>query len=252
MVALLAVANADTTSHATVKHGHSEGYSHAIAHTPVHHAPAYKPAPIYHPAPVYTSHKPVKTKSVARRSKPKKRKVDVSHSSYETDHSAASIEINVTIVVNSDGEEQGEFDKNTMVDQTQAEADPNMKLNPETGEYETAKPAEDGELADKEIDPEANPDGEAAPEDGEAAPEDGEAAPEDGEAEPQEGEEAPAEEEPAEEEPAEEEPAEEEEAAEEEPAEEEEEPAEEEEEPVEEEEEEEPAEEEEEPAEEEY
>jgi len=53
LVALLAVANADTTSHATVKHGHSEGYSHAIAHTPVHHAPAYKPAPIYHPAPVY-------------------------------------------------------------------------------------------------------------------------------------------------------------------------------------------------------
>merc|ERR1719273_3058355 len=50
-VALMAVANAAVTSHATVKHGHSDGYSHAVAH----HAPAhqaYKPAPVYH-RPVY-------------------------------------------------------------------------------------------------------------------------------------------------------------------------------------------------------
>merc|ERR1719150_2522935 len=60
-VALLAVANADVTSHATVKHGHSDGYSHAVAHAPTHHAaPAYhKPAPVYKAAPVY--HKPAPT-----------------------------------------------------------------------------------------------------------------------------------------------------------------------------------------------
>merc|ERR1712038_229330 len=62
-VALLAAANADVTSHATVKHGHSEGYSHAVAHAPSHQtykpapvyhaAPVYKPAPVYHAAPVY-------------------------------------------------------------------------------------------------------------------------------------------------------------------------------------------------------
>merc|ERR1719150_2966335 len=54
-VALLAVANADVTSHATVKHGHSDGYSHAVAHAPSHHAaPVYhKPAPTYHAAPAY-------------------------------------------------------------------------------------------------------------------------------------------------------------------------------------------------------
>ena len=50
-VALLAVANAAVTSHASVKHGHSDGYSHAVAHAPTHQA--YKPAPVYHPAPVY-------------------------------------------------------------------------------------------------------------------------------------------------------------------------------------------------------
>merc|ERR1719150_3390696 len=53
-VTLLAVANADVTSHATVKHGHSDGYSHAVAHAPVHqsysHTPAYHPAPAYKPA----------------------------------------------------------------------------------------------------------------------------------------------------------------------------------------------------------
>merc|ERR1711945_59112 len=62
-VALLAGANADVTSHATVKHGHSDGYSHAVAHAPTHqtykpapvyHQPTYKPAPVYHPAPAYT------------------------------------------------------------------------------------------------------------------------------------------------------------------------------------------------------
>merc|ERR1719422_1295799 len=42
-VALLAVANADVSSHATVKHAHSPGYSPA---------PVYKPAPAYH-APSY-------------------------------------------------------------------------------------------------------------------------------------------------------------------------------------------------------
>ena len=52
----MAIANADVTSHATVKHGHSEGYSHAVAHAPIHQA--YRPAPvyhrpIYHAAPVY-------------------------------------------------------------------------------------------------------------------------------------------------------------------------------------------------------
>merc|ERR1712154_145063 len=51
-VALLAVANAEVKSHATVKHGHSAGYSHAVAHAPSHPAPAYKPAPAYH-APAY-------------------------------------------------------------------------------------------------------------------------------------------------------------------------------------------------------
>ena len=63
----MAIANADVTSHATVKHGHSDGYSHAVAHAPSHHAaPAYhKPAPVYHPAPVYKPapvyHKPAPT-----------------------------------------------------------------------------------------------------------------------------------------------------------------------------------------------
>merc|ERR1712203_159184 len=51
-VALLSVANAEVKSHATVKHGHSAGYSHAVAHAPSHPAPAYKPAPAYH-APAY-------------------------------------------------------------------------------------------------------------------------------------------------------------------------------------------------------
>ena len=62
------MAYADSGSHASVKHGHSEGYSHAVSHAPsyhaapavyhparvyapVYHAPAYK-APVYH-APAY-------------------------------------------------------------------------------------------------------------------------------------------------------------------------------------------------------
>ena len=57
----MAVAHANPgLSHATVKHGHTEGYSHAVAHDPSFHlAPVYKtasvyhPAAIYHPAPVY-------------------------------------------------------------------------------------------------------------------------------------------------------------------------------------------------------
>ena len=58
----MAVAKADVSSHATVKHGNSTGYSHAVAHAPVHpvasaYKPAsvYKPAPAYKPAPVYKS-----------------------------------------------------------------------------------------------------------------------------------------------------------------------------------------------------
>merc|ERR1712223_1040419 len=53
-VALLAAANADVSSHASVKHGHSEGYSHEVSHAPAYHAaPAYKAAPAYHPARFY-------------------------------------------------------------------------------------------------------------------------------------------------------------------------------------------------------
>merc|ERR1712018_975141 len=53
IVALVAAAYADVHSHATVKHGHSAGYSHAVAHAPSHPAPSYKPAPSYH-APKHT------------------------------------------------------------------------------------------------------------------------------------------------------------------------------------------------------
>ena len=56
-VALLAVANAAVTSHATVKHGHSDGYGHTVDHAPTHQT--YKPAPVYHAAPVY--HRPAYT-----------------------------------------------------------------------------------------------------------------------------------------------------------------------------------------------
>merc|ERR1712038_98674 len=53
-VALLAAASADVSSHASVKHGHSEGYSHEVSHAPAYHAaPAYKAAPAYHPARFY-------------------------------------------------------------------------------------------------------------------------------------------------------------------------------------------------------
>ena len=60
LVALFAIANADSVSHASVKHGHSEGHSHAVSHAPTYHAApaAYQPArfyaPVYHhAAPVY-------------------------------------------------------------------------------------------------------------------------------------------------------------------------------------------------------
>merc|ERR1712223_458829 len=53
-VALLAAASADVSSHASVKHGHSEGYSHEVSHAPAYHAaPAYKVTPDYHPARFY-------------------------------------------------------------------------------------------------------------------------------------------------------------------------------------------------------
>ena len=52
-IALFAAANA-AHSHATVSHGHSGGFSHAVAHAPgFHAAPVYKVAPAYHAAPVY-------------------------------------------------------------------------------------------------------------------------------------------------------------------------------------------------------
>merc|ERR1712203_277692 len=52
-IALVAIANADSVSHASVKYGHSEGHSHAVSHAPTYHsAPAaYQPARFY--APVY-------------------------------------------------------------------------------------------------------------------------------------------------------------------------------------------------------
>ena len=68
LVALFAVANADSVSHASVKHAHSEGHSHAVSHAPTYHAApaAYHPArfyaPVYHHAPAYTApvyHAPV-------------------------------------------------------------------------------------------------------------------------------------------------------------------------------------------------
>ena len=50
----MVAAYADVSSHFTVKHGNLPGYSHVVAHAPVHQAfPAYKPASIYKPAPVY-------------------------------------------------------------------------------------------------------------------------------------------------------------------------------------------------------
>merc|ERR1712203_458795 len=59
-IALVAIANADSVSHASVKYGHSEGHSHAVSHAPTYHAApaAYQPArfyaPVYHhAAPVY-------------------------------------------------------------------------------------------------------------------------------------------------------------------------------------------------------
>merc|ERR1712203_99145 len=59
-IALIAIANADSVSHASVKYGHSEGHSHAVSHAPTYHAApaAYQPArfyaPVYHhAAPVY-------------------------------------------------------------------------------------------------------------------------------------------------------------------------------------------------------
>merc|ERR1712038_1098528 len=74
---IVAVALADVTSHATVKHGHGhDGYSHAVEHAPTHRysyrpvqtyrpAPTYKPTVTYKPAPTYkpttTTPKPTTT-----------------------------------------------------------------------------------------------------------------------------------------------------------------------------------------------
>merc|ERR1712080_284474 len=56
--ALLAVAAADVSSHATVKHGHGPVISHAV-HQP-HHGPAIVHAPVVaHAAPVHAVHVPV-------------------------------------------------------------------------------------------------------------------------------------------------------------------------------------------------